>query len=81
MAAQGPALPVRNPATDGTFSGAAPKGRTRRGWIPGDGLQVGNCKMERIKPWLFTFLGVAVSLAIINRVPMIREFVYGTPAA
>jgi hypothetical protein len=37
--------------------------------------------MDRIKPWLFTFLGVAVSLAIINRVPMIRAFVYGTPAA
>ena len=37
--------------------------------------------MEKIKPWLFTFVGVVVSLAIINRVPMIRALVYGSPAA
>ncbi len=34
--------------------------------------------MERIKPWLFTFVGVVVSLAIINRVPFIRSLVYGS---
>jgi len=33
--------------------------------------------MDRIKPWLFTFVGVVVSLAIINRVSFIRNLVYG----
>lgn len=33
--------------------------------------------MEKLKPWLFTFVGVVVSLAIINRVGPIRAIVYG----
>lgn len=37
--------------------------------------------MDKLKPWLFTFLGVAVSLAIINRVAFVRNLVYGTPPA
>lgn len=37
--------------------------------------------MDRIKPWLFTFLGVVVSLAIINRVAFIRNLVYGSTTA
>jgi hypothetical protein len=32
---------------------------------------------SKIKPWLLTFVGVAVSLAIINRVTAIRTLVYG----
>lgn len=38
-------------------------------------------KMERIKPWLLTFVGVVVSLAIINRVPFMRSLVYGPTAS
>lgn len=37
--------------------------------------------MDRIKPWLLTFVGVVVSLAIINRVPFIRSLVYGPTAS
>lgn len=38
--------------------------------------------MDKLKPWLLTFVGVAVSLAIINRVAFVRNLVYGTqPAA
>jgi hypothetical protein len=36
--------------------------------------------MEKLKPWLFTFVGVVVSLAIINRVAFVRNLVYGAPA-
>lgn len=52
-------------------------GRTRRGWIPEGRQTVPELTMDRIKPWLFTFLGVVVSLAIINRVSFIRNLVYG----
>lgn len=33
--------------------------------------------MDKIKPWLFTFLGVAVSIAVISRVGFLRNLVYG----
>ncbi len=31
--------------------------------------------MEKLKPWLLTFVGVVVSLAIINRVAFVRDLV------
>jgi hypothetical protein len=37
--------------------------------------------MEKLKPWLFTFVGVVVSLAIINRVAIVRNLVYPAPPA
>ncbi len=59
----------------------AHEGRTRRGRIPEGRQTVPGLKMDRIKPWLFTFLGVVVSLAIINRVAFIRNLVYGSTTA
>lgn len=37
--------------------------------------------MDKLKPWLFTFVGVVVSLAIINRVAFVRNLVYPAPPA
>lgn len=31
----------------------------------------------KLKPWILTFVGVGVSLFIINRVPAIRNVIFG----
>ena len=50
-------------------------------WMRAAGPKARHQKMEKLKPWIMTFIGVVVSLAIINRVAFVRNFVYPAPPA
>jgi hypothetical protein len=51
-------------------------------WMRAAPPKARRANMDKLKPWLFTFVGVVVSLAIINRVAFVRNLVYpAAPAA